>query len=272
MMIGIQVNEITKAATLVRPIGLSVLLNFLVSPLVGAGIAALVFSAYPDFAVAIILLSVTPCAGMVVGWAGMAKGNVALALVIVSFSLVLSIFTIPASMAFLAGSVVQIDAAAMFKGTAFIILLPLAAGDLSRRMMIKYLGKDRFATGVKPLLAPTSMLGMFLIIFISAAMGADRVAANLSALLYIVPALIIFYLVQFYLAGWLARQFKLAQADTIAMTYGVSGKNISLAIGIASQFFSPLTVLMLAINPLIQMPAMGMYLKRIQRNNSGDKK
>lgn len=36
---------------------------------------------------------------------------------------------------------------------------------------------------------------------------------------------------------------------------------ISLAIGLASQFFSPLTVVMLAINPLIQMPVMAWILR-----------
>lgn len=56
--------------------------------------------------------------------------------------------------------------------------------------------------------------------------------------------------------GYLARS-----SQIIAVTYAVAGKNISLALALAAQFFSPLTVVMLAINPLIQMPAMASFLR-----------
>jgi predicted Na+-dependent transporter len=43
------------------------------------------------------------------------------------------------------------------------------------------------------------------------------------------------------------------------------GKNISLSVGLAAQFFTPLTVAMLAINPLVQAPVMAWFLRYSRR-------
>jgi ACR3 family arsenite efflux pump ArsB len=271
MMVGIRVEEILKAAKNIKPISWSLLLNFVVSPLVGYLLVLLAFQRHPDFAVALLLLAVTPCAGMVVGWTGFAKGNVALALVIVALSLTLSIFTIPVTMSLLAHSLMAVNALAMFKGTLLVILVPLVAGDITRRLIIRFGGEKAFA-GLRPVLPPLSMLGLFGIIFISTAMGALKIISIWKSIFLIVPVLAIFYLVQFTLAVSALKKAGLHGRDIIAVTYAVSGKNISLALALAAQFFSPLTVVMLAINPLIQMPAMALFLRwspRLARAEKG---
>jgi len=73
--------------------------------------------------------------------------------------------------------------------------------------------------------------------------------------------LALFYLIQFTLPINILKKAHLTGPDIIAVTYAVGGKNISLALALAAQFFSPLTVVMLAINPLIQMPAMVLFLR-----------
>lgn len=260
MMVGIRVEEMVKAVKNLRSISLSLLLNFVISPLIGYLVVRVAFGGHPDFAVALFLLSVTPCAGMVAGWTGFAKGNVALALVIVALSLTLSIFTIPVSMLILARSLISIDALAMFKGTVLVILIPMIAGDITRRLIIKAKGEPGFMN-IRPILPPLSMLGMFGIVFISVAMGAQRIVSIWQSIFIIVPALLAFYALQFIVSVWLAGRMKFPARDEIALIYSVTGKNISLAIGLASQFFSPLTVVMLAVNPLIQMPVMTWILR-----------
>jgi ACR3 family arsenite efflux pump ArsB len=41
--------------------------------------------------------------------------------------------------------------------------------------------------------------------------------------------------------------------DMVALTYGVGGKNIFIALALAVLFFSPLTVMIIAIKPLVQV-------------------
>jgi len=260
MMIGMQVEQVAAASKNARVITCAVFLNFIVSPLLGFLVARSLLGHLPPFAVALILLSATPCAGMVVGWTGMAKGNVPLALVIVTLSLLLSIVTIPVTMLFLAGTIVKINAMDLFRGTLLVILAPLVLGDLTRRFIIRQWGNEGF-TSLRPLLPPASMTGMFAIIFISLALGADKIIPQAKSIFIILAAIILFYTIQIAVSIWISKLMKLQGEDGIALVYSVVGKNVSLAVGLASQFFSPLSVAMLAINPLIQAPAMAWFLR-----------
>lgn len=260
MMVGIQVEQLAKAAKSVKEISVSMLLNFIISPLIGFLVATLILGGTPSFQVALILLAATPCAGMVVGWTGMAKGNAPLALIIVSLSLVLSIVTIPLTMRLLAGSLVTVDFIGLFKGTFLVILIPLVLGDITRRIIIRKSGQQGFMK-IKPILPPLSMLGMFLILFISLALGANKIVQQWQSIFIIFAAILVFYFVQLVVSVFLVRRAGMSNADGIALVYSVVGKNVSLAVGLASQFFSPLTVAMLAINPLVQAPLMAWFMR-----------
>ena len=226
MMIGIQVEQLTQAAQNKQAISWSLLLNFIISPLLGFLSASLLLGATPPFAVALILLAATPCAGMVVGWTGMARGNTPLAIVIVAISLVLSVVTIPLTMRLLAGSMVSVDIAELFKGTFLVILIPLILGDITRRLIIRRAGLKGFLK-IKPVLPAFSMLGMFFILFISLAIGADQILAHWQSIFSILAAVLAFYLAQLALTLLIVRRSSVNNADGIALIYSVLGKNVS---------------------------------------------
>ncbi len=138
MMIGLRIEEVGKAAANLKLLSLSMLFNFVLSPLLAAGLAYVFLHSRPDFAVGLILTGTVPCAGMVAGWTGYAKGNVALAMVVVALSLLVSIVMIPIWMPILAGVYVQLDAWAMFKDILITVVVPLILGDLTRRLIIRW--------------------------------------------------------------------------------------------------------------------------------------
>lgn len=260
MMIGVRVDQLGRAVRSLRIISWSAALNFVVSPLLGFVLAGVFLNQSPPLAVALILLSATPCAGMVAGWTGMARGNVPLAMVIVAFSLVLSIVTIPLTMLLLAGTLVPVDPVAVMQATVFVILLPLIGGDLTRRFIIRVWGEAGYQS-IRPLLSPLSMLGMFSIIVISVSLGTPGLLVHYASLLLAFPALVLFYGVQTMAGVRVARRIKLETADLPALVFSVLGKNSSLAIGLAVQFLPPMAVTLLAANPLIQAPAMALFLR-----------
>lgn len=260
MMIGVRVDQLGRAVRSIRIISWSAVLNFVVSPLLGFVLARVFLDQSPALAVALILLSATPCAGMVAGWTGMARGNVPLAMVIVACSLVLSIVTIPLTMLLLAGTLVPVNPAVIGKATLLVILLPLIAGDVTRRLIFRLWGEAGYQT-IRPLLSPVSMLGMFSIVVISVSMGTPGLLVHWSSLLLAFPALFLFYGIQAVVGVRLARRVKLKRPDQTALVFSVLGKNISLAIGLAVQFLPSVAVTLLAVNPLIQAPAMTVFLR-----------
>ena len=260
MMIGLRIEEVGKAMMHLRLISLSMLFNFVVSPLLAALLAYLFLHNRPDFAVGLILTGTVPCAGMVAGWTGYAKGNVALALVIVALSLLVSIVMIPIWMPVLAGVYVTIDALGMFKEIVLAVVVPLILGDLTRRAIIRTWGHHGFHE-VKPILPGISMLGMYIIVFISMALEANNVLHNPQYFLIVLIPLAFFYAILFGGSVLFARWMKFDYADMVAFAYGVAGKNISIALALATIFFGPLTVLVLAIKPIIQIGFMATFLR-----------
>ncbi len=260
MMIGLRIEEVGKAVMSLKLISLSMLFNFVFSPLLAAGLAYLFLHSRPEFAVGLILTGTVPCAGMVAGWTGYAKGNVALALVIVALSLLVSIVMIPIWMPILAGIYVHIDALGMFKQILLAVVVPLILGDLTRRFIIRKWGQATFGE-VKPILPGISMLGMYIIVFISMAVEANNVLHNPQYFLIVLIPLTFFYGILFAGSVLFSKWTRFNYEDMVAFAYGVAGKNISIALALATIFFTPLTVLVLALKPIIQIGFMALFLR-----------
>ncbi|HMM37540.1 MAG TPA: bile acid:sodium symporter [Desulfovibrio sp.] len=260
MMVGLRIEEVGKAATNMKLIGLSMVFNFILSPLVAGGLAYVLLHDRPDFAVGLILTGTVPCAGMVAGWTGYAKGNVALAMVIVVISLLVSIIAIPIWMPILAGVYVQLDALAMLKDILITVVVPLILGDMTRRLIIRWGGHDAFHR-IKPILPGASMLGMYVIVFVSMALESENILNNPQLFLIVFAPLSLLYLIMFGGAVLFAKVSRFSYENMIAFTYGVAGKNIAIALALATIFFSPMTVLVLAIKPVVQIAFMALFLR-----------
>lgn len=260
MMIGLRIEEVGKAAANLKLISLSMLFNFIFSPLLAAGLAYVFLHDRPDFAVGLILTGTVPCAGMVAGWTGYAKGNVALAMVIVALSLLVSIVMIPVWMPILAGVYVQLDAWAMFEDILITVVVPLILGDLTRRLIIRWKSPETFQQ-IKPILPGVSMLGMYLIVFISMALEAENVIRHPEYFVIVLAPLAFLYAILFSGSVLFSRLARFSYENMIAFSYGVAGKNIAIALALATVFFSPMTVLVLAIKPVIQITFMVAFLR-----------
>ena len=197
---------------------------------------------------------------MVAGWTGYANGNVALAMVLVALSLLVSIVMIPVWMPILAGVYVQLDAWAMFKDILITVVVPLILGDFTRRLIIRWKSPQTFQQ-VKPILPGISMLGMYIIVFISMALEAENVIEHPEYFLIVLTPLAVLYAIMFSGSVLFSSLAKFRYEDMIAFSYGVAGKNIAIALALATVFFSPMTVLVLAIKPVIQISFMVAFLR-----------
>ncbi len=260
MMVGIKLGEVAGAARRLGFIAVAMVLNYLLSPLAAAGLAKVFLGSHPDFAVGLILTGVVPCAGMIVAWTGMAGGNMSLALVITVLSLLAGILLIPVWMLVLADAYVPVDALGMLKTILMAIVVPLILGNLTRIGLVRWRGHKAFMA-LKPVFPAVSALGMYGVFFISMSAEAVTLVRHPEYLLVIALPLVILYAVLFCAGILCARLGKMDYADMVALTYGVGGKNISIALALAVLFFSPLTVMIIAIKPLVQVLFMAGFFR-----------
>lgn len=260
MMVGIKLGEVAGATRRLGFISVAMVMNYFLSPLVAAGLAKLFLGSYPDFAVGLILTGVVPCGGMIVAWTGMAGGNMSLALVITVLSLLSGIVLIPAWMSTLAGAYIPVNGLGMLKTILMAIVIPLILGNLTRMGLVKWKGPQRFMA-LKPTFPAISALGMYAVFFISMSTEAVTLVRHPEYLLIIALPLTILYTLLFGAGIVCARLGKMDFADMVALTYGVGGKNIAIALALAVLFFSPLTVMIIAIKPLIQVLFMAGFFR-----------
>lgn len=183
-----------------------------------------------------------------------------LALVITVFSLLAGIVLIPVWILALAGAYVPVNALGMLKTILIAIVVPLILENLTRIGLVKWKGKENLLT-LKTVSPAISALGMYSVFFISMSAEAVTLVCHLKYLLIIAPPPVILYTILFFASILCTRLGKMNYADMVAVTYGVGGKNISIALALAVLFFAPLTVMIIAIKPLIQVLFMADFFR-----------
>ncbi len=263
MMINLRVEDIGRALKDLRLFAIAILMNFLLTPLLGALWTRLFFHQVDPYLSAGFILKVTvPCSGMVAAWTGYARGRVESALVIVAVSLALSIFMVPFWMWALAGTYVSISPYVIFKTMLFIVVLPLAAGLPTRKLLVRKCGPQAYKMNIAPYFPAISTCGMLVMVFIIISSQAALIVGNPHWILLIIAGIATLYPLLFILAAVFAKWCGMDYGDGIALGYSVTARNHAITIGVATTAFSgTLAVLPAAVAPFVQIPIMLGILK-----------
>ncbi len=267
MMINLRVEDIGKAVKNVKLVIAVILMNFLLTPLLGALWAKFLFSNVdPYLAVGFILKITVPCSAMVAAWTGYANAKVESALIIVALSLVLAIFLVPFWMWSLAGTYVQIDPMMIFENMIFIVILPLIGGLATRKMLVRRYGVKKFKQQIAPYFPAISTCGMLVMVFLIISTKSGLIIENYQSIFWIIVGIATLYPVLFVLAILFSKIAGIDYGNAMALGYGVTAKNHAITIGLATTTFGgTLAVLPAAVAPLIQMPIMFFYLSQSGR-------
>ena len=261
MMINLKIEDVVKAAKSPKIISIALLMNFLLAPLLGALWSFILLrNTDPYLATGFILKIVVPCSGMVAAWTGYARGKVETALIIVALSLLLAIPLVPFWMWLLARIYVSIDPFMILQKIFFIIILPLIAGLITRKILIRKLGMEKYRK-ISPDFPAVSTLGMLIMIFTIISTQARTIIPNFHYVSLVLLGIATLYPLNFLLVIFISKALRIGFGDCMALGYSVTAKNHAITIGIAvTAFHGTLAVLPAAVAPLLQMPIMLLFL------------
>jgi len=258
MMMTIVIKDLKLIIQDRKIIAVAILINFVLSPLIGFAWAKIFFNNLdPTFIAGWILKLTVPCSSMMVAWTGMSRGRTETALVIQVVSFLLGILAIPLWMMLLAGTYVPVDFMFFAKKILLIVVLPMGIGIGIREILIhrKY-GKKFFQEEVKPFLPPVSSMGMFLVIFIAVAGEASSIAGNLHLVWILLVSVMVVYPLLLLISLTVAKQADISYQDGIAIGYGVAAKNHGIALALAISSIGGLSILPSTIVPVFQVSLM----------------
>jgi ACR3 family arsenite efflux pump ArsB/nucleotide-binding universal stress UspA family protein len=238
-------------------------INFAMVPFVAYALGRLFFPAQPYMALGLLLAGLVPTSGMTISWTGFARGNVAAAVKMTVIGLTLGSLATPLYVQWLLGTSISVDAAAVVRQIALIVFLPMAAGYLTQRTLVRRVGAQAFQALWAPRFPPLSTLGTLGIVFIAIALKARAVAGSPELLLKILAPLVLLYGLNFLVSTVVGRAL-LPRGDAIAMVYGSVMRNLSIALAVAINAFGPQgssAALVIAVAYIIQVQSAAWYVR-----------
>lgn len=261
MMINIDLTRVVRASKHVRPVGLSLLVNFVIAPVIAVGLAQLFFDGSAGYAFGLYMIALIPTSGMTAAWTGLAGGDLEAALVALAINLLVAVLVLPLYLSVLVGGTEIFDPMALYRQLAIVVVVPMIAGNLTRRyLLLRY--DQRGFRSMKPIFGGISSVGVMLIVFIATAMQSDEILGDIITSVSTVIPLVVFYAL-ILVVGALLGRYLLRTDQSIALIYATSMRNLSIALAIvvAADAIPSEAVLPIALGYVVQPPLGALYMR-----------
>lgn len=278
MMLKIDFTSIVNATKKPKGLIVTCVTNWLVKPFTMYAIAAVFFYVIfkalipaelaKDYLAGAILLGAAPCTAMVFVWSHLTKGDPAYTLVQVAVNdLILLVAFTPIVAVLLGVSDVPLAYDTLLLSVVLFVVIPLAGGYISRRMIIKNKGKDYFENVFLKKFNSITIIGLLLTLIIIFSFQGEVILNNtLHIALIAIPLIIQTFFIFFLAYGW-AKWWKLPH--DIAAPAGMIGASnfFELAVAVAIALFGLKSGATLAtvVGVLVEVPVM-LVLVRIANN------